>query len=486
MLPNSANIIYVIGKKNREDEEFTSLRYPIVIIGSGITAINAAIRSQKNNIPPVIVADNPLGQDYYEQMIVLAAFVEASKMNKTKAEVLEYIKKSSTDAKLEIQKTIVDQNDIKIIEGKPKFQDHNTIEITSEDTSSTIEAKKIIIAQEAIPKIPKIDGLDEIDYFTYETLLEIEEIPDSVTILGAGIFGLEMAEALLNLGVKVNIISKGFLPFGEEECTKVIFEKVFYEKVTYVDGEVKRFSKNDNQIVAHTSEGLDIASEMLIVATGKKGNVNSLNLEKASVEYENTGILVDEFLRTTRNNIHAAGGSIRYRSEYQAGQKDGILAVNNASYDIAAQKYDAFYCWGVNLSTPLAQVGVNEELATKVYKGEIDVFTVDLTNYSSATYDENSILLMKIILNKNKLVSACLVGGKALEAIGILAYAVQRSLPLVEISSLTPPGLGQLDDIFQALSDIAYEKHKDSFNYKFSNWASTFFLFRWFGKFLRR
>lgn len=480
--------MFSVAKKKQKDSQpdSKSYAYPLIIIGSGVSALNAAVRASKNNFEPVIIADKPLGEDFYNAVVPLAAFIEGSKTQSTKPKLIKYVKDCALNAKKHIEKKTLDDLAVKIITGEPTFEDANTVTVKTKKTALTVDAKRIIIAKEAEPDIPEIQGLEKIEYFTYKNLLEIKKIPAHVLILGAGIFGLQMADALMNLGVKVTIVSKAFLPFAEPECAEKMYANIIGEKVTYLDNELKKIEKKGTKLLATTLDNDIIEADMLLIATGKVGNITDLNLEQANVSYENGCILVDNFLRTSQKNIHAAGGSVQFRSEYQIEEKDGILAANNSTYDIAAQKCDQFYCWGLSVGLPMAQVGAIEKVADQIFKGPVDIFTVDLNDYPSSTYIENPNQFLKIILYKNKIVGASIVSRNALEIVGVLSFAVQNKLSLVELSSLTPPGLGHLDDLFRALSDIAYEKHKNSLNYRISNWAGKSFFLKLFGKILRR
>lgn len=478
-----------MGRKNKETDNEIKVDkfYDLIIIGGGIAAINAAKRAKNNGVSPVIVTDRPLGETYYsKETIPNNAFIKESRATSSKNKILSKIKDEMFESKKNFEINELEELDIKIIEGKASFVGNNAIKLNSKGSNLTLGAKQFIIATEAQPHIPTIKGLDNIDYFTYLNLWTIEKLPKSIIILGAGIFGLEIAEAMANCGVKTTIVSTGFLPFSEPELSTKLYETVFKDKIDTFENEITVVKEKDGIISATLDDATVLEAEMLLIATGKIGNIEDLNLNLTDISYENDSISVDEYLRTTQKNVHAAGGCIEYRSTYQIEKKDGDLSAINSSYAFASQKMNLFYSWSVNTSIPLAQVGVLEEAAKDIYKNQVDVFLIDLSKYPYAKLQNDKDRFLKILLYRNKVVGASIFGKNAIELIGMLSFAVEHNLHLVELSKLTPPGLGYLDDLFQALSDAAYSKYEDSFNAKLSSWASGSRFIRLLGKIIRR
>ena len=134
-------------------------------------------------------------------------------------------------------------------------------------------AQRIYICTGTKPAIPPIPGIDTVDLLTNENMFDLTEIPTSMTIIGGGAIGCEMAQAFSQLGCKCTIVQMDahLVPIGDEDMGRVL-EEVFKEKgiAVYNSRSITRIEKRDSGIALFTEQGEKIVSEKLLVAAGRR------------------------------------------------------------------------------------------------------------------------------------------------------------------------------------------------------------------------
>lgn len=193
-----------------------------------------------------------------------------------------------------------------IIRGSAKFVDANTIEVEGEKYG----APKFVIGtgQDFAPlNIPGKEFLRSSREF-----LSLDEIPDHVTFIGAGIISMEFASLCLSLGKKVDIVTNDdkVLPQYPEEYTSKIAEKMKAQGANFVqNARITAVEQNGNGFTL-VYDGGRIDTDYVLLAIGRKANVEGMNLEGIGVKFSARGIEVDNHLRTTVKNIYASGDVI--------------------------------------------------------------------------------------------------------------------------------------------------------------------------------
>ena len=198
-----------------------------------------------------------------------------------------------------------------LIRGAAKFIDAHTIEVAGEK----YQAKNFVIGtgQTYIP----LDIPGKEYFHDSREFLSLDEIPDHVTFVGSGIISMEFASLCLSLGKKVDIvtITNTTLDQYPLEYTNQIVERMKGQGANFVFGaHVSEIVKvDDNNYVLKTKEGMEIKSNYILVAVGRKANVEDMNLEGLGIKFSARGIEVDEHLRTSVKNIYASGDVIDKR-----------------------------------------------------------------------------------------------------------------------------------------------------------------------------
>ena len=331
---------------------------------------------------------------------------------------------------------------IDVLFGPPSFIDAH--HIMSGDKE--ISFNKAIICTGSSPFVPPIPGLKDIDFLTNENLWALQELPQSMIILGGGPIGCEMASAFARLGTAITIIEMNdrILPREDLEMIHLLNEQFEREGIELATNRTaKKVSEENGMVVVDTVDKDDNAyrysAEKILVATGRKPNLEGLNLENAGVQSSKKGITVDCTLMTTASNIYACGDVVgpylfSHMAWYQA-----VTAVRNAFIPIFKKRVDYENVIWVTFTAPeLATAGLTEKAAREKYgeKG-IHIFRFDYKDLDRAMTDETEFGLCKIICDTSyRIVGIHILGVGAGDIIHEAQLAKTKGMKLWEIQSV--------------------------------------------------
>ena len=198
---------------------------------------------------------------------------------------------------------------ITLVRGQAAFTDEHTVTIGD----TTVEADNIIIATGSESRMPPITGIDNPRVITSTEALQLQSLPETMVIVGAGVIGMEFASILARFGSKVTVIEylKECLPMFDKDIAKRLRKAIEKQGVTFfMDSAVSEITDEEvifksNKTGAETR--LPCAGAPVLIATGRKPSVEGLNLEAAVVDYDAKGIKTDDCLRTSQPHIYAIG-----------------------------------------------------------------------------------------------------------------------------------------------------------------------------------
>ena len=219
---------------------------------------------------------------------------------------------------------------IALVKGQAAFTDEHTVTIGD----TTVEADNIIIATGSESRMPPITGIDNPRVITSTEALQLQSLPETMVIVGAGVIGMEFASILARFGSKVTVIEylKEFLPMFDKDIAKRLRKAIEKQGVTFfMDSAVSEITDEEvifksNKTGAETR--LPCAGAPVLIATGRKPSVEGLNLEAAVVDYDAKGIKTDDCLRTSQPHIYAIGDVTGKQMLAHAATAMGFRAVN--------------------------------------------------------------------------------------------------------------------------------------------------------------
>ncbi len=324
-------------------------RYNLAILGSGSAAFAAALKASEHGARVLLTEFDEIGgtcvnrgciptKNLIHASIIYKNALKGFSGIKTKAN-LDFsqliAQKDELVAELRNAKYIsVAENDenIDLVNGRAYFVSPSEIKVNGE----IYKAEKFIIATGASPAIPAIKGIEEAGCLTSRTILQLDELPESLIIIGGGYIALEIGQLFFRLGSEVTILERGnrilskVEPVISEHLYKYMVEDGIGIHTSASVSEVRKVGNEKEVIVKINGELMKLKAKHILVATGRKPNTENLGLEKVGVRVDSRGFIkVDQELKAAEN-VWAAGDVIGEPMATPVAAKEGIVAAENA------------------------------------------------------------------------------------------------------------------------------------------------------------
>ncbi|MCL1876507.1 NAD(P)/FAD-dependent oxidoreductase [Candidatus Saccharibacteria bacterium] len=354
------------------------------------------------------------------------------------------IKRSGVQATADHLKTV----GVETFHGRAHFLSPNEISIGRRH----LTAEKFVVATGAKPLIPNVAGLDEADFLTSETAIDLIKPPKTLLIVGAGATGAQLAEFFSIFGTKVYLVDakKRILPRFDEEVSELfqsLFEKVRGMEVltsSRVIGVQKNgISTTVTYLNGETENRINV--EKVLFATGLKPNTD-LGLENAGVEYNQNGVVVDEFLQTSARNIWAAGNVLGRFGDAHTAVYDGKIAARNLLNQTKTPVDYGTMPWVLRLNPEIAVVGASEAdlIKNAVKYRSIVVQNSVIARANTANFAVGFTKILKS--HRGTLLGATIVCPGAGEMINELTLAIKCGINVAHIAD-TPHPFGSWGEI---------------------------------------
>lgn len=307
---------------------------------------------------------------------------------------------------------------VNVILDRAEFIDTNTLGVG--DTK--IRARYFVVATGSSPAVPAIPGIHDVPYLTNESIFSLNEKPAHLVIIGAGPIGCEMAQAFSFLGVNVTILEAAtMMPRDEVELVELLRNEFIHSRIVlHENTKIINVSKNMNGVdivIDKNGQQSVISGSHLLVAAGRKANVDGLALEKANVVFNEKGVQVDSRLRSTNKKIFAIGdvaGS--YQFTHIAGYHAGIV-IRNILFKWPAKVDYRAIPWVTYTYPPLAHAGLTSAEAAKLYR-DTKIITVNYADNDRAVAERETLGCIKAICTRHgKILGVSILGINADELI---------------------------------------------------------------------
>lgn len=324
---------------------------------------------------------------------------------------------------------------VEVMQGTAHFVAPGRIHVDGRE----ISGRHIVIATGSRPAVPRIEGLDQVPYHTNETIFGIEQQPASMIVLGGGPVGVELAQAFVMLGTRVTIVEAAprILLHEDEELSARLHQRLTDAGITILTGSrVLRVANADGRVQLDTDTAGPIDAELLLVATGRVANLETLDVEAGGVVVRDGALLLDDRLRTTAPNTWAAGdvtGAPRFThvADYQA-----RLVLRNALFPFTSRaRYD--HIPAVTFTDPeIAHVGLTEQEARNRHGNRVRVWSREYAELDRAVADGRRFGMVKLVANANgRLLGAHVLGAGADNLIAELTLALRHGITLDRIAN---------------------------------------------------
>ena len=418
--------------------------YDLVVIGAGSGGVRAArISASYGAKVAVIEEDRPGGTCVLRGCIPKKLMVYASEFNKQMTDAKKYgwkidecshdwdllnkSLKEELDRLAGIYDNILKNSGCTIIKGVANFISPTRVKVNN----NVIEGKKLLISTGGSSWIPDISGVKE-HAITSNEALKLPKLPKNISILGSGYIAIEFAFIFRGFGSNVNLIYRSDLPLrGFDNEIRGCLEKELLNKgiKIYPKTKIKNVSKN-SKLDIELDDGKILSSDELLVATGRKANIDNLKLENIGVEISHDrSILVNENSRTNIETVYAIGDvTDRINLTPVALGEGHAFADREFGNKKRFFEYDNVPC-AVFSQPPISFVGFTEEEA--VNQGiNCEIYTSNFKPLKNTISGNTERSFMKLIVRKedNVVIGAHMIGSDAPEIMQSIAIAVKAKL----------------------------------------------------------
>ncbi|MBO6789939.1 MAG: FAD-dependent oxidoreductase [Dinoroseobacter sp.] len=306
---------------------------------------------------------------------------------------------------------------------------------------NVITARRIVIATGSRPFVPPIPGVDSVPYETNETIFDLRDQPEHLIIIGGGPIGMEMAQAHVRLGSKVTVL-EGAKALGKDdpELAAIALERLRAEGIDIIEGALaEKIEGSADKITIHTKDGQTFQGSHLLMAVGRTPNVDKLDLEKAGIDYDRSGLKVDASLRTTNKRVYGVGDvASKLQFTHVAGYQAGVL-VRQIVLGMPAKNREDHIPWATYTDPEIAQVGLTEAQAREQYGEKLFVARYAFHENDRLIAEGKTTGLIKVMVVKGKPIGVSIVGAQAGELIGMWAMAIANGLKMSAIANTVLP-----------------------------------------------
>jgi len=407
-------------------------KYDLAIIGAGSGGLTAAFTAVGFGKSVILIDRNkPGGECTWSGCIPSKALInEAKKVYNVRKYVpeYEYDTKRALEHVNNVIKNVYSHEDpdvlekagIRFLQGAASFKNKNTLTVNGEE----IRANSFVISTGSAPFVPPIEGLKDSSYLTNESFFELDQFPESMIILGGGAIGVELAQALNRLGVEIELVEmQTSLLFREEEELVQRLERQLEEEGITLHLNTKALK------VESTIEGIRLTGDnngqiktingkSILVAIGRKPNIEDLNLDAASISYNRRGIEVNSKMQTSQSHIYAIGDVVGpYQFSHMANVQ-GIKAVQNALLPFKRKVNYDHVAWVTFTEPELGRAGMTEKEAREKYGDKIRIYKAEFNDLDRARTKGETEEVMKVVLDrKGKILGVSIFGDRAGEMI---------------------------------------------------------------------
>lgn len=435
----------------------------LAIIGSGSAAFGAAIKATELGARVAMVERGTVGGTCVNigcvpsKTLLQAAYtfhsaghhpfhgVQTAAVSNNFNELVEQKDALVSSMRHEKYENLIAEYGWELISGEAHFTSPDTLTVGKR----TLRAGAYVIATGARPATPSIRGLDESGYLTSTTAMELDHLPHSVVVIGAGYIALELGQVFRHLGAEVTLIQRGprLLPEYEPEVSEavgLILDRLGTQVLTGTHvQQVERTRRGRRLVVTHGETEKTIDTEQVIVATGRQPNVESLNLSAAGIDTDNHGTpTVDDQLRTTNRRVWAAGDvTLSPQFVYVAAYQGGLAAENALTG--AGRQVDLRALPSVVFTSPqIAAVGHSRQQAEAAGHAVMSVaLPISAVPRALVNYEQEGTFVLIADEEIGTLLGAQVVADNAGDVIYAATLAVKHGLTISDLAESFAPYL---------------------------------------------
>ena len=436
----------------------TTDTYDLIVLGGGMAGLPVAMKSAHSGLETALVEEDLLGGTCLNRgciptktMIRSAEVANLARRSEEfgieidgeisanmeaiverKDEIVESIREGAYDN--------VESNDnLTLVEGHGVFESANELRVGER----TLSAEQIVINSGSRPNQPPIDGLDEVDVLDSTDMLFLDEVPESLAVIGGGYVGTEYAQMYSRFGTDVTVFQRGdrLLP-REEPAVSEVIENVFTDEGIDIHTETSVTAlESDGSEVVVEPDGPDRIDEVtasdVLLAAGRQPNTDGIELEKAGVETDERGFVeTNGGFETTADGVYAIGDVSGHPMFTHSARDDADLLYRHLAKDEETSTEGRVVPWAVFTDPQVGHVGMTEQEARDAgYEVGIGRQDLDEQAKPKALGETEGFVKLVTDIETGELLGAHIVGEQGAEIIHELILAIELGATVDDIAN---------------------------------------------------
>jgi pyruvate/2-oxoglutarate dehydrogenase complex dihydrolipoamide dehydrogenase (E3) component len=362
---------------------------------------------------------------------------------------------------------------IDIYLGNAKFVGLSTVEVEG----ATLIFDRAVIATGAAPTKPSIPGLEEAGFYTNETIFTLTELPRRMAVVGAGPIGCELAQSFQRFGSQVTLLTHGtrILPKEDADAAEIVSRQMEREqmRILYSANPIRVKKRGTEKVLWISRDGREeeLVCEAILVAIGRKPNVEGMGLEAAGVKFSRNGVEVNNRMRTTNPRIYAAGDICSRFKFTHAADAMARIVLANALFFGRRRASALTIPWCTYTDPEVAHVGYYEAEA-RTAGIEVATLTEGLRHNDRAILDGEGEGFARIHYNRRdgKILGGTIVARHAGEMISELTLAITTGQKVSVLASTIHPYPTQAEVLKRIGDDYMRQKLTPTLKKIFERW----------------
>lgn len=364
-----------------------------------------------------------------------------------------------------VTKSLTEEDNIDAIEGHARFTDKDTIKVTlNKGGTRVLRSDTIVINTGTRGRIPEVEGIDEVSYLTASTLMDLEEQPEHLIIMGGGFLALEFGQLFCRLGSKVSIIEQSEQVADKEdrEIADLIQQYLTEDGVDiYCNSEISKVSENAGKIsidFKQKDSARSLSGSHLLIAAGRMPNTDDLGLDKAGVETDDHGhIKANDRLETNVKGIYVIGDAKGGPAFTHVSYDDFRVLKANLLDGENKNTKDRLVPYTVFTDPQLGRIGLSEEQAKE--KGlRYKVAKMPMEKNARAVETGLTRGEMKVLINPENdlIIGVAMLADQGGEMMTALQMAMHGKVPYTHIRDMMiahPLYCESFNNLFQKVED---------------------------------
>lgn len=347
---------------------------------------------------------------------------------------------------------------VDLVSGDARFISNQLIQVAAE----TYSAAKILIGTGSESILPSVEGIEYA--LTSKEFLYLEELPKRMVVVGGGIIAMEFAHMLAVGGCQVTLIHRGdrLLKNQDLEISLAVLELTEKHGITIrLQSEVKKIEKTESgqlELLIQGKESAEtIVTDEVLMAIGRKPALSGMNLEVAGINYEETGIIVNQYFQTTNKNVYAAGDVIGGEMFTTLAAQEAKFAARNALTGNKHLLNIKNISRAVFTMPPIASVGYTADEAEEAGFDPV-VGKVPYAHSAAGILMGETEGFLKIVADRNsrQIIGAHFIGEEADELIHLITVAIKGQLTVDDFIDIIPVHPTLAETVVEAIRAIDF------------------------------